>query len=84
MNKHHLKEWRKSLLRASKAGDLKEQARICNNLGRLYLDGGMPNKALEYHTRDLRICQQTKDLKGEAVARGNIGECYLRCEPNYV
>ena len=47
------------------------------NIGIVYLSLGQYEKAMEYHKKDLSICQQTGDLAGEGKSYGNIGNVYF-------
>jgi len=63
-------------LREKSKNNLKELIRICNCLGRKYLELQEYESAIDEHKEELSYSQQLNCKKSEAIARRALGECY--------
>ncbi|XP_063306973.1 tonsoku-like protein [Pelobates fuscus] len=82
MSEREIRQLEKAKCKAQKAGNLKEEAVVCNQLGEILARSARFREAIEEHRQELRISEGLGDVIGCAVANRKIGECFAELE-NY-
>ncbi len=71
---------KEALLEASTTGYDKGVASAYNNIGVVYKNQGVYDKAIEYYLKSLEINERLNNLEGIAFTKGNIGTVYSQKE----
>ncbi|MBL7818208.1 MAG: tetratricopeptide repeat protein, partial [Saprospiraceae bacterium] len=76
------KHFDSSIALADQIGYMKVKIAALNGLGVIYISAD-DHLAVKYNEEAIKLAQQQRDLKGEALALGSVGLCYYRLG-NYV
>ncbi|KAM6125778.1 LOW QUALITY PROTEIN: tonsoku-like protein [Pterocles gutturalis] len=77
-----IRQLQKAKEKAQRAGNLVEEAAVCNQLGEILASHGRYEEALEEHRQELQLLEGASDSIGCAVAHRKIGERLAELE-NY-
>ncbi|XP_054162408.1 tonsoku-like protein [Oppia nitens] len=76
MDNKLIKELKGDKIKAKNCKDVKELIKICNCLGRRYLQTFRYNEAIDEHKEELQYGLSIGCMLSEAIARRALGECY--------
>jgi hypothetical protein len=75
---HEIQVWKHQLKKIRRAGDIREEGRVCSHIAHLYEQVDDLKQALRYHQRDFQLSNASGDVKDQALACGNIARCLAK------